>query len=58
MVPPRPRRPARRGRRPLLWLLAAAAGLLLFALGVAVGEAIHDNPRPGLTTTSLTTVKP
>ena len=35
-------------RKRLLW---AAAGLVtaavLFAVGVAVGEALHDNPKPG-----------
>ncbi len=49
----------RRGpRRVLLWLLAVAVAAGLFAVGVAVGEALHDNPRPGLTTTSVTTVEP
>jgi hypothetical protein len=48
----------RRRRRPGLWLLAALAALLLFLVGVAVGEALHDNPRPGLTTTAVTTVTP
>ena len=34
-------------RRAALVLLA----LLVFALGIAVGEALHDNPKPGGTAT-------
>jgi cell division septal protein FtsQ len=45
-------------RRALRWLAGLLLAGALFALGVAVGEALHDNPRPGLTTTSLTTVNP
>jgi hypothetical protein len=41
--------------RALLVLLVAAA---VFAVGVAVGESIHDNPRPGATLTSETTIHP
>jgi hypothetical protein len=53
------RREARRDQtRALRWLLAVAAGALLFAVGVSVGEALHDNPRPGVTTTSVTTIRP
>ena len=44
--------------RTLRWLAAVALGALLFAVGVSVGEALHDNPRPGLTTTSVTTIAP
>jgi hypothetical protein len=51
------RRRRRRGRvlRPLL-----ALGLLLvaFGIGVAVGEALHDNPRPGGTVTYVHTLPP
>jgi hypothetical protein len=36
-------------------LLAAAA---IFAIGVAVGQALHDNPRPNLTVTSTKTLVP
>jgi hypothetical protein len=35
-------------RRRLLWALAAlVVAAVLFGVGVAVGEALHDNPRPG-----------
>ena len=48
---PRPRRPARR-RRPWRLLLLLPLAVILFALGLAVGEALHDNPAPGLRTES------
>jgi hypothetical protein len=34
------------------------AGAVLFALGVALGEALHDNPRPGGELTRVRTLKP
>ena len=50
----------RRSRRARRRGLAAAllAGAMLFALGVAVGEALHDNPSPGGTKTRVRTLKP
>jgi hypothetical protein len=40
-------------------LLAAAAGaVVVFVVGVAVGESLHDNPRPGGTQTLVRTLKP
>jgi hypothetical protein len=52
----RPRR-RRRGRvvRPLL---ALAVLLVVFGTGVAVGEALHDNPKPGGTLTYVHTLPP
>jgi len=41
--------------RAILLLLAVAA---IFAIGVAVGESLHDNPRPGTSFTSVTTIHP
>jgi hypothetical protein len=32
--------------------------LLVFAVGIAVGEALHDNPKPGGTQTLVRTLKP
>ncbi len=41
--------------RVVLTLLVAAA---IFAVGVAVGESIHDNPKPGISFTSVSTIHP
>jgi hypothetical protein len=53
-------RSRRRRRRwsPVRPLLVLAAALILFGIGVAVGMALHDNPQPGLTTTSVKTLHP
>jgi hypothetical protein len=37
---------------------AGAAAIVVFAIGVAVGESLHDNPRPGGTQTLVRTLKP
>jgi hypothetical protein len=50
----RRRRRRRLVRRATVLVLAAA----IFAVGVAVGEALHDNPRPGGTQTLVSTLKP
>jgi hypothetical protein len=52
-----PRR-RRGGRRVAPWLAGLALAAILFGVGVAVGEALHDNPKPGLTVTSVRTFKP
>jgi hypothetical protein len=39
-------------------LLAAAAVLVAFVVGIALGEALHDNPKPGATLTSVRTLHP
>jgi hypothetical protein len=39
-------------------LVAAAAAVVIFLVGVAVGEALHDNPRPGGTQTLVRTLRP
>ena len=58
----RPRERPRRRRRSRTPLLIAAA-LLVFAFGLAFGQALRDNPKPGGTQTiertiSLVTVAP
>jgi hypothetical protein len=58
MISPVRQRPRRRRASRARWLLAAAAALILFGLGVAVGEALHDNPKPGITQTSVRTLHP
>ena len=40
------------------WAIAVVGVLIVFALGVALGEALHDNPRPGITVTNISTVHP
>ena len=43
----RERRRRRRRAELARWGLIALAGLVVFALGVALGQALHDNPKPG-----------
>ena len=38
-------------------LLLFAATVVL-AVGIALGEALHDNPKPGITLTTVTTEAP
>jgi hypothetical protein len=45
-------------RRRRSTLLAVAAGALVFALGIALGEALHDNPTPDVTVTHQRTLTP
>lgn len=39
-------------------LLLAAGLVIVFAVGIGVGEAIHDNPRAGGTQTRIRTLRP
>jgi hypothetical protein len=39
-------------------LLAAVAVAVVFVVGIAVGEALHDNPKPGGTQTLVRTLRP
>jgi hypothetical protein len=43
----RERRRRRRRAELARWGLIALAALVVFALGVALGQALHDNPKPG-----------
>lgn len=45
-------------KRSIRWLLALFAATVVFAVGIAVGEAIHDNPQPGITLTTVMTTHP
>jgi hypothetical protein len=47
----RKRRTERRRAEARRWGLLTLAAVVVFGLGVALGQALHDNPRPGGTTT-------
>jgi hypothetical protein len=50
---------ARRRRRRLVpgWVVTLLLFVLVFLLGVALGEALHDNPKPGGTQTIVQTLQ-
>jgi len=41
-----------------IWLLGVLAAVVVFVVGIALGEALHDNPTPHLTVTTTTTTVP
>ncbi len=45
------RRRLQRRREVIRWSIRVFVVVLIFALGVALGQAIQDNPRPGSTAT-------
>lgn len=45
------RRRQQRRRELIRWGLRALVVLLVFLFGVALGQALHDNPKPGETIT-------
>jgi hypothetical protein len=51
-------RRAKRRPGPPRWLLALVAAALLFVVGIALGEALRDNPKPSLTVTTTKTIVP
>jgi hypothetical protein len=51
------RRPRRRRRRARAALPLLGA-VVVFGVGIALGEALHDNPRPGGTQTLVRTLGP
>ena len=46
----------RRRRRFVVAALGLVTAAALFGVGVAVGEALHDNPKPGGTRTQVDTI--
>lgn len=55
----RPRRPARRRGRTLLKVAACIVVLAaVLAVGIALGEALHDGPQAGVTQTYVRTLTP
>ena len=53
-----PRRRPRRGAGAVRGLIAALAAGILFAAGVAVGQALEDRPQAGDPVTSFATIRP
>ncbi|MFL5980353.1 MAG: hypothetical protein ACJ74R_01425 [Gaiellaceae bacterium] len=47
----RERRRRRRRQEVIRWGIRVGLALLVFLLGVALGQALHDNPKPGSTIT-------
>ena len=45
------RRRLRRRQETIRWSIRVLVVVLVFSLGVALGQAIHDNPQPGRTIT-------
>jgi hypothetical protein len=50
--------PAGRRSAAVRWALVAVLLVVAFGVGVAVGEALHDNPRPGGSVTFVRTLPP
>jgi hypothetical protein len=40
------------------WIVTTLLFLLVFLLGIALGQALHDNPTPGGTQTIVRTFRP
>ncbi len=57
MIEPSRRRTKRRSGPPR-WLVAVVAAAILFGVGIALGEALKDNPKPNLTVTTTKTIVP
>ena len=57
MIDPSRRRGKRRSGPPR-WLAAVVAAAILFAVGIALGEALKDNPKPNLTVTTTKIIVP
>jgi hypothetical protein len=47
----RERRKRRRQAELVRWGILAVVALVVFGLGIALGQALHDNPKPGDTIT-------
>lgn len=52
------RRRRRRGAGVVGWLIRLAAVAVVFALGVAVGQALEDRPQAGQPVTTFRTIQP
>ncbi len=52
------RRRRKRGAGVLGWLIRIAAAVIVFGIGVAVGQALEDRPEPSTPVTSVRTIQP
>ena len=53
----RERRRRRRREELIRWGVRVGLALLVFLLGIALGQALHDNPKPGSTVTIQRTLQ-
>jgi hypothetical protein len=53
----RERRRRRRQEELVRWAVRVVVVLLVFLLGIALGQALHDNPKPGNTVTLERTLR-
>jgi hypothetical protein len=51
------RRRRRRRQEAARWGMRVVLALVVFGLGVALGQALHDNPKPGQTITQERTLR-
>jgi hypothetical protein len=58
VISTRERRPARRRRHPARWVVGLVLAFAIFAIGIALGAALSDNPKPNLIVTTTKTVIP
>ena len=59
MTAPEPTpRPRRRKRLVPSWVVTLLLFVLVFLVGIALGQALHDNPKPGGTQTIVKTFTP
>jgi len=40
------------------WVVGVVLAAAIFLVGVALGRALHDNPKPGITVTTVRTLLP
>jgi cell division protein FtsN len=52
------RRSRRRRGSPIRLIVGLLAAVVIFVAGVALGQALHDNPKPNLTVTNTKTLVP
>jgi hypothetical protein len=53
----RDRRRRRRRQEAIRWGIRVGIALVLFLLGIALGQALHDNPKPDSTVTLERTLR-